>query len=56
MKILPPAFASMVAHLLGDLNSDGVEKCLDYILIYNADLERHLALVKAVLSLSLIHI
>ena len=50
MKILPPAFASMVADLLGDLKGDGVENYLDDILSYSADFERHLALVKAVFA------
>ena len=44
LKILPPAFASMVADLLGDLKGNGD------ILIYSADFEGHLALIEVVLT------
>ena len=50
MKILPPAFARMVAGLLGDLKGNGVDSFLDDILIYRADSDQHLALVSAVPS------
>ena len=50
LKILLPAFASMVADLLGDLKGDGVENYLDGILIYSADFDQHLALIEAVLA------
>ena len=50
LKILPPAFASMVADLLGDLKGKGVENYLDDILIYSAGFDSHLALVAAVLA------
>ena len=50
LKVLPPAFASMVVDLLGDLKGKGVENYLDDILIYSTDFDSHLALVAAVLS------
>lgn len=43
-KILPPAFASMVADCLGDLKGDGVDNYL-----HIADFDENLALVEAVL-------
>ena len=50
LNMLPPAFASMVTDLLGDLKGDGVENYLDDMLIYSADFERQLVVVKAVLA------
>ena len=50
LKILPPAFAIMVAELLGDLKGNGVENCPGDILMYIADSDHHLALVTAVQS------
>ena len=50
LKILPPAFASMVAEQLGDLKGNGGYNYFDDILIYTANFDHHLALVSAVLS------
>ena len=50
LKILPSAFASTVAELLGDRKGSGVENCLEDILIHSADFDHHLDLVPAVLS------
>ena len=50
LKILPSAFASMVADVLGDLRWHGVENYLDGILIYSADFDSHLSLVTTILA------
>ena len=50
LKILPPAFASMVADVLGDLKDKGVGTYLDDILICHANFDSHLDLMEAVLS------
>ena len=49
LKILPPAFASKVAGLLGDMKGDGVDNYL-HDMIYSADFDGHLALIEAVLA------
>ena len=50
LKIFPPAFASMAADLLSELQGKGVGNCLNGILIYTKDFDKHLALIKGVLS------
>ena len=50
LKILPPAFASMVAELLGELRGKGEENYLDDILIYSVNFDHHLALITSLLS------
>ncbi|CAN0415651.1 unnamed protein product [Scytosiphon promiscuus] len=50
LKILPPAFASMVGDLLGNLKEKGVDNYLDEIIIYSADFDSHVTLVRAGLS------
>ena len=50
LKILPPAFASMVAGLLSELRGNGVENYLDDILMYTKGFDEHVALIEVVLS------
>ena len=49
MKVLPPALASMVTHLLGDVKDNGVENYHDQNLIYTADFYGHLAFIEVAL-------